>query len=64
MAAGSLCRSTQPLLPMGTAALRPWQLSDAEAVVVAPEARPVPIEAPVGTKVRRIAVSGVDNTRL
>lgn len=31
-------------------------------VMVAPEARPVPIEVPVGTKVRRIAVSGVDST--
>jgi RimJ/RimL family protein N-acetyltransferase len=36
MAAGSLCRSPQPSVPMGTTAvLRPWQLSDAEAVVEA-----------------------------
>jgi [ribosomal protein S5]-alanine N-acetyltransferase len=36
MAAGSLCRSPQPSVLMGTTAvLRPWQLSDAEAVVEA-----------------------------
>lgn len=36
MAAGSLCRSPQPSVSVGTAAvLRPWQLSDAEGVVEA-----------------------------
>ncbi|WP_051660604.1 GNAT family N-acetyltransferase [Mycolicibacterium aromaticivorans] len=36
MAAGSLCRSPQPSVPVGTTAvLRAWQLSDAEAVVQA-----------------------------
>jgi RimJ/RimL family protein N-acetyltransferase len=34
MVAGSLCRSPQPSIPTGpTAVLRPWQLSDAEAVM-------------------------------
>ena len=34
IAAGSLCRSPQPSMPVGTTAvLRPWRLSDAEAVV-------------------------------
>jgi [ribosomal protein S5]-alanine N-acetyltransferase len=36
MAAGSLCRTPQPSLPVETTALlRPWQLSDADAVVQA-----------------------------
>lgn len=36
MAPGSLCRSPQPSVPVGvTAVLRPWQLSDADAVVQA-----------------------------
>lgn len=34
MAAGSLCRSTHPWVPVGgIAVLRPWLLSDADAVV-------------------------------